>query len=104
MATPEEISALKRRIGETTLSDEELGLIFDREGNLDGATGAVWEMKAAEYSELVNVSEAGSSRSLGDLYKNAVAMAKYWRDSQHSITPIVPVARRTTTRAIVRPQ
>lgn len=34
-----------------------------------------WTAKATSYSSLVNVSESGSSRNMGDLYKNALAIS-----------------------------
>jgi hypothetical protein len=39
-----------------------------------------WSGRAAAYSKFVNVSESGSSRSLSDVYKQALDMLKYWTD------------------------
>jgi hypothetical protein len=54
---------------------------------LDAATSPlslskeIWLEKAASYASLVNVSESGSSRSMSDLSKNALAMAKAMGDA-----------------------
>ena len=75
MAIPEEIAQLRLLIGTTDLNDDQLGAILDAEGSIEGAAAAVWESKAASSATLVNVSESGSSRSLSDVHKNALAMA-----------------------------
>lgn len=62
-----------------TYSDDLIGGLVSSLGSVEAATADIWERKAAAYSELVNVSEAGASRSLGDLYKNATSMADRWR-------------------------
>lgn len=38
-----------------------------------------WRAKAAEYSNLVDVSEGNSQRSMSDLYKNALQQVAYWQ-------------------------
>lgn len=40
---------------------------------------AVWEAKAAEAVSLVDVSEAGSSRSMGQIFGHAAKMAERYR-------------------------
>lgn len=102
MATPAQIAQLRLLIGTTTLSDEELGEMIDAEGTIEGAAAAVWESKAASSAQLVNVSESGSSRSLSDVHKNALTMAKYWRDQASDESPENPETRPTRTRAIER--
>src|SRR5690242_7393543 len=37
-----------------------------------------WNGRAADTHKLVSVSESGSTRSLSDIYNNAVEMLKYW--------------------------
>lgn len=79
MATTAEIAALRALINEPTdenYTDEQLGAVIDSAGSVKAAGSEVWLAKAAKYSTLVNVSESGSSRALGDLHKNALAMAK----------------------------
>lgn len=83
MATQAEIAELRDLIAEPDDSngwtDERLGAYIDRAQTLNGAASAVWGSKAASLSTMVNVSESGSSRSLGDLFKNASAMRDYYK-------------------------
>lgn len=104
MATEEEIARLRRLVGATTLTDAELAAIIDGNTTFEGAIAEVWGNLAASYSTMTNVSEAGSSRSLGDLFKNAQAMATYWRglaDKEVEVDVGVGFSR---TREIVRPE
>lgn len=55
-----------------------------------GIAGRVWRDKAAGYAHLVTISEAGSSRSMSDLYKNALAMAKSFEDRDAADTTPTP--------------
>ena len=82
MATVEQVATLRKMIAEpddTAYTDEMLGALIDSyaEGSAPLASSAqdVWTQKAAAYLELVNISEGGSSRSNGELYKRAVEMA-----------------------------
>jgi hypothetical protein len=100
------IDALRGMIGESALSDEQLATVLvanrndDGTFNLNRAASDVWLGKAAQYAELVDVSESGSSRKLSDLHKNALTMAaRYGSDDEAAATG----ARRSRTRAIVRP-
>lgn len=102
MATVDEIARMRRLVGETQLTDAQLGAIIDSAANFDMAVAEVWESLAAEYSTITNLSEAGSSRSLGDLFKNAQAMAQYYRGIGSVETTVSTAYSRT--RAIVRPE
>ena len=102
MATAADIARMRRLVGETQLTDAELGAIIDSSKNFDMAVAEVWESLAAEYSTITNLSEAGSSRSLGDLFKNAQAMAQYYRGIGNTETTVSTAYSRT--RAIVRPE
>lgn len=64
------------------------------------AASLVWREKAASFAELVNISEAGSSRSDSDLYKNATSQAAYFEGL--SGTGEAASTGTTTTRRIVR--
>jgi hypothetical protein len=89
MATPEEIDELRRYIAEPSedhYTDTYCGEKIDALGVL-GAAVVIWDQKAAETAELVNVSEAGASHSMSDLHKNALTMAKYFRDQVAATTP-----------------
>lgn len=83
MATVEQVAQLRRMIAEPTddpYTDEMLGNLIDSYGDeaplpLASAANTVWLQKAAEYLELVNISEGGSSRANGELYDRALKMA-----------------------------
>lgn len=91
MATPDQISFVRFNTDEPSagsLTDEEIGGLIDSLGDEREAVVAIWERKAASYSSLVDVSEAGASRKMSDLYKAALAMADRWRKKIDG--PVVP--------------
>lgn len=104
MATADEILQLRALIGDTTepyeFTDEYLGLVIDANADLDEAAVVVWEAKAASLSTMVNISESGSSRSNSQLYTNALAQLKYFRDKINQGE--AESATRSRTRAIRR--
>lgn len=103
MATAAEIATLRAMVGDTTLTDVQLGQIFDSAECMNQAAGMAWGRKAAGYAELVNISEAGSSRSMGDLHKNALTMSKYYFDLGCPVKTLPPRnLHKTQTRAIAR--
>ena len=55
-----------------------------------------WESVASRSATLVDVSEAGSSRSLSQIRKNALDMAEYWRKRSGQGESNTPVKRRVT--------
>lgn len=83
MASAEEIAEFRRLINDTVepyeFTDEELNTLLDNAESTDAAALYIWEQKAASLSTIVNVSESGSSRSTGDLFKNAQAMITMYR-------------------------
>jgi N-acetylmuramoyl-L-alanine amidase len=84
MATAEEIAAFRLLIAEpdeTTYTDLFLSGALDSASSPNAAASSIWTQKAAAAATLVNVSESGSSRSLGDLQRNALAMAKQFADA-----------------------
>lgn len=89
MATPEEIASLRRMVdqpaNEEPYTDEVLSDLIDSSVSLDAAAGQVWQEKAAAVWELVNTSESGSSRSLSDIHKAALAQAKFYRDASSEV-------------------
>jgi len=93
MASSSEIAEVRKNTSEatqTTWTDAVLGTYIDTFG-VAGASAKVWEQKAAEMAELVNVTEAGASHSFSNAYKQALEMAKYWSDKQFEIDNPVPV-------------
>lgn len=87
MATIAQLTDLRRRISEpdeTTYTDAYLSTRIDAEPDLDALAVLIWEEKASTYAELVDISEAGSSRKNGQLYKNALDMAAYYASKSDS--------------------
>lgn len=82
MATDAEVYRLRMLIAEPTdvlpWTDAALEKILDDAGDEALAAHQIWTAKAAAAADLVNVSEGGSSRSLGDLHEQALAMAKHF--------------------------
>lgn len=80
MATADEIAEVREYVGEPGDANgwtaARIGVYVDREDDLFLAASAIWSAKAAGYADLVNVSESGSSRSMGQLIDNALKMAK----------------------------
>lgn len=114
MATEAEVLILTQRLNGTDgFEDGDYELLIDRFAeqengtNLYLATAEAWTVRAGRYHALVDTSESGSSRSMGDLYKNAIAMAtfyrKLWNDEHPAVDPGTPdTTGRTRTGRIVR--
>jgi hypothetical protein len=84
VATAEQIAAFRLLIDEAEdrdpYDDLALGRRLDAALSSQALAQEIWLEKAAKYASLVNVSESGSSRSMSDLHKNALAMAKGFGD------------------------
>lgn len=81
MATEAEIAYVRRMASEPTetiFSDEMISAMIDADGT-DATIASIWETKAASFVTSVDVTEAGASHKFSDVYKNAAAMAAYWR-------------------------
>lgn len=90
-------------MGDCALTGDQLNEFIDfNDGDIQKATTAAWSYLAAERVSMVNVSEAGSSRSLGDVFTNTLKMAQF-HAAQVAAENQVPVVRRTTIRHIERP-
>lgn len=86
MATDEQLEDLKRLIGDTEWTDEDLDqLIDEKAGNIQAAAASVWESQAASYSQIVDITESGSSRKMGDLFDNAMKMAAYFNGQANPV-------------------
>lgn len=80
MATPDDIAAVRANTNEPTdevYSDEEIAALVDG-SSVEGASGVVWERKAAKAASSVDVTEAGASHKFSDVYKAYSAQAAYW--------------------------
>lgn len=104
MASADQIAELRRKISEpdtTTYSDADLNTRIDEaNGDVNGVAGVIWQEKASQYSEMVDISEAGSSRKNSQLMKNALEMASFY--AGNSTDSAADTADRPRTRAIVR--
>ncbi len=107
MANPDDYLRLRRMTGEDDTdrySNTDLDLFIERAGgDLSGAASLIWGEKASDYADLVNMSEAGSSRSNSDLFKHAIEQRDYFNSI--SEIPVIPGGEpaASTTRPIVRP-
>jgi len=82
MATAAEVAQVRLNTNEATedtYTDEAIEELIDA-GGVEYASATIWEHKASMYVTSVDVTEAGASHKFSDLFKNASAMAKYWRD------------------------
>jgi len=103
MATEADILSVRENVDEPTAdtyTDEYVGGLIDA-GGIDSASAIIWEKKAAKLASLVDTSEAGASRKLSDLHKNALAMAAMYRKKVFEPDPVVR-DRGVVVRKIVR--
>lgn len=101
MATPSDILTVRTNTDEPTevnYTDVQLSDLIDALG-VAGASAQVWEWKAARFSSMVDVTEAGASHKNSDLAKNALAMAKQYQ-SQTAL--VVETSGRPIVRQIER--
>jgi hypothetical protein len=83
MTTPGNLALLRLHIAEfdsaEPWTDDVLSEVLTRlSDNMNLAASELWSMKAARYSSLVSVTEAGASRDLNKLFDHAAAMAKMY--------------------------
>lgn len=107
MAEQADIDAFKELLpsnpGQYGWDDAYIGALLDSGITENSMLLKFWEKVAASTSDFVDMSESGSSRSLSQIHKNAVAMAKVYRDLVDKEEN--PPADRTSgirSRAIVR--
>ena len=83
---------------ETLFSDEQIQDFLDMADNdLDRAAYEGWRRKAAEFANLVNVTEGNSARDMSDLHKNALEMIAHYSRARAG-----PTEGRTRIGRIVR--
>jgi hypothetical protein len=96
MASTEQIADLRRKTSEpdaTSYSDADLNkLIDDNAGDVNKVARIIWETKASMFAEMVDITEAGSSRKNSQLYSNALKMAAYYAGIDNDPDPLKPVA------------
>lgn len=98
MATPEQIMDVREKTNEgtnATWSDEDISALVDGLGGVNQATANIWRKKAARYADQTDVSEAGASRSLNQLYAKAKAEAAHYEEvvEEETGTSSVPAAK-----------
>lgn len=90
MATTDEIAALRLLIAEPTeetYADVVLSARLDAAaGNANVVAYEIWTEKAAAAAMLVDVTEGGSSRKMGDIHEQALAMSEAFRTRANSPT------------------
>jgi len=92
MSTPEAITDVREKTNEFTddpWADQEISDMIDEAGSNDAAAAIIWRKKAAKYADLVNVSEAGASQALSDLYDRALKQALHF-ESESGVDPVIP--------------
>lgn len=105
MATGQEISDLRVMINELTnetYTDFVLSERIDSASSLQSLASAIWREKAGRYSELVDIQEGASRRSLGSLHSQALKMASHYENLGDDGAPITSI-RASNTRQITRP-
>jgi hypothetical protein len=104
MADDADIARVRLALGPNVLDDATLGQIIDASSSDDYRIWIAesWDAAAARYHALVNISESGSSRSMGDMYKNALSMAAGYRKQVSDEAIVVVTSGRSTTRRITR--
>lgn len=96
MATPEEVTSLRRKLGEaieegetasdTLFTDEELSAWLDEFDTSDRAALEGWKIKLAEYAKLVTVTDGAALRQMSDLFAHAQSMVKMYTDLAEGAT------------------
>lgn len=107
MATAEEITALRSKLGESLgegddetsslFSDVQVGIWVDSTTTMNGAALEGWQAKLAALSNLVNVTDGAASRELSDAFQNAMQMVKLYTKLAEG-----PAAGRSRIGRIVR--
>jgi hypothetical protein len=105
--TDEDLAALREMVAEPyseAWDDDRLRGAYDRAGgSLNGAAGILWRAKANEAAALVDVTENGSSRKLGDLYGKLSSVAAAYEGAAAAETGAPATGGRVRVRQIVRP-
>jgi hypothetical protein len=79
MATAAELNRVRRNVDEPDDSNDYTDDIISdliREFGVDGASATIWTEKAAKWSALADVTEAGATHRFSALAGNALSMAK----------------------------
>jgi len=81
MATDAAVAQLRLIVAEpddaAPYTDSHLKERLDADGNLNTTAFKIWTEKAARAAELVDITEGGSTRKMGDMYEQALGMARH---------------------------
>lgn len=80
MATSDQISEVRLHTGtidDPEYTDEYLEQLIDLHG-VDGSSARVWQIKAAKFAALVDVTEGSSSRQMSQLHEQAMKMTNHF--------------------------
>lgn len=106
MATNDDYLRLRRMTGEVgskTYTETDLDEFLTLAGDdINLAASAIWREKASRYADMVNMSEAGSSRSNSDLFAHAKQQEESFAAASSGGTG-ASGGGWSTTRRIVRP-
>jgi hypothetical protein len=113
VATASEIAYVRELINEPdengAWSDDRISEFIEQNRNSDGTVNLklpasdIWGVKAVAFSQLVDVSESGSSRKMSQLFENALKLQKSLKDGAETPPEVVdPLADRPYSRAITR--
>lgn len=87
---------------DTLISDQTLTTIILGSSTIDDALISGWEVKLAQWSNLVDVTDGAASRKLGDLMAHAADMIAYYKNKVRGGETGVN-RNRTRVGRIVRP-
>lgn len=97
------VNALKKLIGYTAYTDDELWAFLSAVGaSQNGVAALIWSQKAAGTADLIDIKEGSSTRNLSQLSANATKMAAYFYGLGDGVTDTT-LTRRSRTRTIERP-
>lgn len=111
LLTPEEqerqdaIDSVKRRVGQITLTDDQLFVIYEENNeNPNCAAAVIWAEKAGSVGDLMDIQEGSSRRNLSQLAKQAEDRANFFSNLCRVQTGEGDATQRASkTLPIVRP-
>lgn len=110
MAAVDMIPLLRLYINESSqdpFSDEDLQDVLERftagdDTDVYLSAAELWDMKAARFAHLVDVSEGGASRKMSQAYEHAKELSEYYRGRSVAASDISIAATVTSTNQIER--
>lgn len=94
----DQVDQLRRLVGVTDIEDDDLyAYVSAADGSINAAAAEVWQRKAAEAADLIDVKEGSSSRPLSQLRGSALAMRDYFSGLAAAETPAAATQTRLGT-------